>query len=237
MRTIPNLTVAAIAIASTGTAYYFLRDNASAKRAEAAMPSISSTSNLDVQDTPIRDGHGDQPANPEQPRLTLLQEKVAALEARLRYMETAASEQSQGQAVSRPDKPVSNNGAEKGRATNLSESDFSHWMDEALDAGYFDRDATKLVMDQVETSLAKVPGINLADMQCSERFCRATLIPETGKRLNISQLMGASPFIGSGSTVHEPDGSVKFYFTPPGQSFSELRSEAQEVTRGDIHTE
>jgi len=110
-------------------------------------------------------------------------------------METAAGEQSKGQAVSRPDKPVSNNGAEKANERKFSEADFSHWMDEALDAGYFDRDATKLAMDQAETSLAKVPGINLADMQCSERFCRATLIPETGKRLNISQLIGASPFI------------------------------------------
>lgn len=136
-----------------------------------------------------------------------------------------------------PDKPVSNNGAEKAKAKNFSEADFSHWMDGALDAGYFDRDATKLVMDQAETSLAKVPGINLADLQCSERFCRATLIPEKSKPLNIGQLVGASPFMGSGTTIHEPDGSVKVYFTPPGQSISELRSEAQEVALGDIHTE
>lgn len=237
MRTIPILTVAAIAIASTGMAYYFLRDNASAKRAEEAMPSISSISNLDVQDTPIRDGRGDQPANPEQPRLTLLQEKVAELEARLRYMETAASDQAKNEADLGLDKPVSNNGAEKAKAKKFSEADFSHWMDEALDADYFDRDATKLVMDQAETSLAKVPGINLADMQCSERFCRATLIPENSKPLNVSQLFGASPFMGSGTAIHEPDGSVKVYFTPPGQSISELRSEAQKTTLGDIHLE
>jgi hypothetical protein len=233
MRTIPILTVAAIA--STGTAYYFLRDNASAKRAEEAKPSIGSASYVDVQDTPIRGGRRDQPANPEQPQLTFLKEKVAALEARLRYIETAASEQPKNEAVSGPDKPVSNNGAEKAKAKKFSEADLGHWMDEALDAGYFDRDATPLAMDQVETSLAKVPGINLADIQCSERFCRATLIPETGKRLNISQLMGVSPFIGSGTTIHEPDGSVRFYFTQPGQSLSELRSEAQKAAFGDIH--
>lgn len=237
MRTIPILTVAAIAIASTGTAYYFLRDNASAKRAEVAKPAISSISNLDLQDTPIRDGRGDQPANPEQPRLTLLQEKVAALEARLRYLETAASDQAKNEADLGSGKLGSNNGAEKAKAKRFSDAYFGHWMDEALDAGDFDRDATTLAMDQTETSLAKVPGINLADMQCSERFCRATLIPETGKRLNISQLMGASPFIGSGTTIHKPDGSVKFYFTPAGQYLSELRSEAQEVALGDIHPE
>ncbi|MGH9894931.1 MAG: hypothetical protein ACREA0_23705, partial [bacterium] len=155
----------------------------------------------------------------------------------LRYMETAASEQPKNEVVSRPDKPISNNGTEKAKAKNLSEGDFGHWMDEALDAGYFDRDATTLAMDQVETSLAKVPGINLADMQCSDRFCRAILISENGKPLDIAQLMGASPFIGSGTTIHEPDGSVRFYFTQPGQSLSKLRSEAREVVLGDIHLE
>ncbi len=82
-----------------------------------------------------------------------------------------------------------------------------------------------------------MPGINLADMQCGERFCRATLILETGKRLNISEMIGASQFIGSGFTINEPNGSVKVYFTQPGQSLSELRSEAQEVAVGDIHPE
>jgi hypothetical protein len=235
MRTIPILTVTAIA--STGTAYYFLQHNASSQNAEEAKPSISSTSSLDVQNSPIPDERRDQPAKPEQSQLTLLNEKIAELEARLRYMETAASEQPKNEAVSRPDKPVSNNGAEKAKAKKFSEADFGHWMDEALDAGYFDRDATKLVMDQAETSLANVPGINLADMQCSERFCRATLIPETGKPLNISEMIGASPFIGSATTIHEPDGSVKVYFTQPGQSLSGLRSEAQKATLGDIHLE
>jgi hypothetical protein len=152
-------------------------------------------------------------------------------------METAVSEQSQRQAVAGPDEPVSNKGAEKAKANNLSEAGFAHWIDAALDAGDFDRDATELVMDQAETSLATVPGINLADMQCSERFCRATLIPETGQRLNIAELIGASPFIGAGTTIHEPDGSVRLYFVQPGQSLSELRSEAQKAALGDSHLE
>lgn len=83
-------------------------------------------------------------------------------------------------------------------------------------------------MEQMETSLAEVPGINLADMQCGESFCRASFVPENGKPPNISQLIGASPFIDSGFTINEPDGRVRVYFTQPGQSLSELRSEAQE---------
>lgn len=238
MRTIPILTVAAIA--STGTAYYFVQHNASSQNPEEAKPSITSTSSLDVQNSPIPDERRDQPAKPEQSQLTLLNEKIAELEARLRYMETAVSEQAKGQAVPGPDKPASNKGAEKAKAKKFSEADFGHWMDEALDIGYFDRDATKLVMDQAEKSLANVPGINLADMQCSERFCRATLIPEipeTGEPLNILEMMGASPFIGSSTTIHEPDGSVRVYFVQPGQSLSGLRSEAQKATLGDIPLE
>jgi hypothetical protein len=227
MRTLPILIISAIAIASTATAYYFWRDNDSAKQAKEAKPSIGLTSTLAVQDTPIRDGRRDQPANLEQPRLTLLQEQIAALEARLRNMETAVSEQSQRQAIAGPVKPVSNNRAKKAKAKNLSEADFAQWMDEALDAGDFDRDATQAVMDQAETSLATVPGINLADMQCSNRFCRATLIPETGKQLTISQLIGASPFMGAGTTIQEPDGRVRVYFVQPGQSLRALQSEAQ----------
>jgi hypothetical protein len=116
---------------------------------------------------------------------------------------------------------------EKEKAKNLSEEDFGQWMDDALDTGDFDREETRVTMEQMETSLAEVPGINLADLQCSYLFCRASFVPDNGKPPNISQLMGASPFIESGFTINEPDGGVRVYFTQPGQSLSELRSEAQ----------
>jgi hypothetical protein len=94
--------------------------------------------------------------------------------------------------------------------------------------GDFDRDATKSIMDQMATSRAEVPGLNLAEMQCGERFCRASFVSDNGKTPNVSQLIGASPFIESGFTINEPDGRVKVSFTQPGESLSELRSEAQE---------
>ena len=150
-------------------------------------------------------------------------------------MEATASEQAQDQTVSRPDKPEANNGTEKAKAKKLSEGDFGHWMDKALDTGDFDRDATKSTMEQMATSLAEVPGLNLADMQCGERFCRASFVADNGKPPNISQLIGASPFIDSGFTITEPDGRVRVYFTQPGQSLSELRSEAQESALRDRH--
>lgn len=234
MRTILILIVTTIALASTGTAYYFLRDNALPKQVEAVKPSISSTASLNVNNTPLRDERRDQPANPEQRQLTLMNEKIADLEARLRDMEAIASEHAQDQPVARPDEPAANNGTEKAKAKKLSEADFGQWLDAALVTGDFDREATRLTMEQMATSLAEAPGLNLADLQCGSRFCRASLVPDNGNPPNIAQLFGASPFIGSGTTIHEPDGSVKVYFTQQGQSLSELRSEARERALRDM---
>jgi hypothetical protein len=234
MRTTPILVVTAIAVASTGAAYYLLRDNALPRPVEAVKPSISSTANLNVKNTPMREERRDQPANPEPQRLTLMNEKIANLEARLRDMEAAASEQVKDPTVSRPDETDAHQGTEKAKVKKLSEDDFGHWLDDALVTEDFDRDTTRLTMEEMETGLPAVPGLNLADMQCGARFCRASFVTENGKPPNISQLIGASSFIDSGFTINEPDGRVRVYFTQPGQSLSELRSEAQESVLGDM---
>jgi hypothetical protein len=198
-------------------------------------PSISSS--LSVKNTPIRDGRGNQTENLAQPQINLLNEKIANLESRLRYIEATTSKQAKDKTVSRNDKPDVNNGTEKTKAKRLSEADFGHWMDESLDTGHFDRDATKLTMDKAVKDLANVPDITLTDMQCDERFCRATLTPENGKPLDISQLIGASTFMSSGTTIEDSDGRVRIYFTQPGQaSLSELQSEAQKIFFEGIST-
>jgi hypothetical protein len=201
---------------------------------EATKPSLSATSSPNVKHTPLGDERRDQPPNPEQQRLTLMNQKIADLEARLRYMEATVSEHAQDQPVSRLDEPAANNGTEKVKAKKLSEADFGQWLDEALDTGDFDRDATRLTVEEMETSLAAVPGINLTDLQCGERFCRASFVSENGKPPKITEVIGASPFIESGFTINEPDGGVRVYFTQPGQSLSELRSEAQESALRDM---
>ena len=238
MRTNPILTVTTIVItiASLGGAYYFLPGDPVPRQVEMTKPAISSTSTPSMTNPPIRDERRDQAANPEQQRqLTLMNEKIAALEARLRDMEATANERAQNQLVSRPDTPVADNGTDKAKAKKLSESDLGHWMDAILDTGDFDRDATKLTLAQMGTSLAEVPGVNLADMQCGARFCRASFVADNGKSPNVSQLIGASPFIESGFTIKEPDGRVRVYFTQPGESLSDLRSEAQESALSDGH--
>jgi hypothetical protein len=231
------VTAIVIAIASTGAGYYFLQDDAVPRPVEATKPVINSTSTLSMRNTPIRDERRDQPANPEPQRLTFMTEKIAALEARLRDLEAAASKQAQDQAVARPDDSEANHDAEKAKAKKLAEADFGQWLDAVLDTGGFDREATRVTMEQMAESLAEAPGANLADMQCGEQFCRASFVPDNGKPPNIAHVMGASPFIGSGFTLTEPDGQVRVYFTQPGQSFSALRREAQESALRELPPE
>ena len=234
MRTNPILTVTAIAIASTGIAFYFLRDDSLPRQVEATKPSINSTSTSSMANTPIRAEHRDQPAHAEQQQLTLMNERLATLEARLHDMEATANEHAQEQTASIPNEPEPNKDSEKAKPKKLSEGDLGHWMDKTLEAGDFDRDTTKSITEQMATSLAEVSDINLTDMQCGERFCRASFVSDNGKTPNVSQLIGASPFIESGFTINDPDGRVKVYFTQPGQSLSDLRSEAQESFPGNM---
>jgi hypothetical protein len=229
------LTAIALALASTGAAYYVLRDNTLPTEVEAAKPSSSSTASLTVKNTSLRDGGGAHPANPEQQRLTRVTEKLATLEARLRDLEIAAREPSTAPTGSSPDTPDASKGTKKATAKQLSEGDFGQWLDDALATGALDREATQLTREEMATSLAAVPGITLADLQCGEHFCRASFVPDNGNPPDTAQLMGASPFIESGFTLTEPDGSVRVYFTQPGQSFSELRSEARESALWDIY--
>jgi len=230
MQTHTIIFITAIALVGTGAASYFLRDDALPRQADALKRSSSSTSSLITDDTPLHDARRDQSTNPEQQRVTLLSEKMADLEARLRHMEATASDQAKDPTMSQPDELDMNNSAKKPKTKRLSEEDFGRWLDQALDTGDFDRDATQSAREEIDKSLAAVPGMNLADMQCGVRFCRARFASDNGKRPHMTQLIGASPLMESGFTLNESDGSVRVYFTQPGQSLRELRSEAQEST-------
>jgi hypothetical protein len=124
--------------------YYFLRDNALTKQMEEAKPFISSISNLNVEHTPIRDKYSGQPDNPAQ-QITLLNEKVIALESRLRYMEAIVSEQAKSKTDSRPDKPGKNNSIDKAKTKEFSDADFGRWINESLNTGHVDPDRTQVI--------------------------------------------------------------------------------------------
>ncbi len=235
MRTNLVLAVTAIAIASLGAAYYFLPDPPLPSQGETVTPALSSTSRSNEKNTPIREESHTQPTPQEQRQLALMNEKITSLEAKLRNMEALASKHAQDQTASEPDESEANKDIDKTKAKRLLEDDFGQWLDTALVTGEFDRDATRSTVEQMGASLAQVPGITLTDMQCGERFCRASFASDNGDRPDISQLMGASPFIDSGFTLNEPDGRVRVYFTQQGQSLSELRSEAQEQVLGNMY--
>jgi hypothetical protein len=237
MRTNPILTVTAIVIAGLGAAYYFLPDHALLRPVEAAKPALSSTASLTGKNPPLRDERRDHPATPEQQQLTRLHEKIAALEARLRSLEATTSAHATDPTGSRSDAPEADKDAEKAKAKKFSEDDFGQWLDAALDTGDFDRDAARVTREEMAPSLAAVPGLNLADLQCGDRFCRASFVSANGEPPNLAHLIGASPFIESGFTLTAPDGGVRVYFTQPGQSLGELRSEARESTLRDMHSQ
>lgn len=218
---------ATIVVAGTTVSYFVFRDGPQDKKAGVTMNSLNSIPSLNVNHGQIGDKHEDTLNQFEDREVTRLSRKISELEARLQSMEIAERELGKVDAYSEIDQPDSKNAMKKSKEKKFSEAYFSYWMDEALNAGYYDEATTKKVEDQVETTLAKLKGMNLTDMQCGERFCRANLVSEPGKSISISQLVGASPLMGSAYTIVDRDGGVKIYFTQASQSMTELRSEAQ----------
>jgi hypothetical protein len=106
----------------------------------------------------------------------------------------------------------------------VTESELSHWVENSFISS-FDPTATSLAMAEAEQSLAKFPGIYLNDMQCSDRFCRASLSHASGKRIPAEEMFGHPPFITDGFTMIEADGNVLFYFSQPGNSVVKLKEE------------
>jgi len=232
MRTIVILPV--MAITTAVLAYNFIREDTAAEQPQAVTSQTGATSAVGVQDrldelaSALRHYQQTnqeqlQQANLQQTRLNTM---LADLDTRLRSVETGASEQTTRAVVSdsveqETDTAVPNSGAGKSE----SETDLRHWMDEKLRVGNIDRDSTALAIEQADKSIAKVPGINLEDMQCGERFCRATFAHENGEKPDIQGLLGEPPFVNEGFFINEPDGRVSVYFTRPGTSLNELRSE------------
>jgi len=110
----------------------------------------------------------------------------------------------------------------------LIENSLGNWMDETLSNNSWDADATTRVREQATLSLENLPNINLDDMQCSERFCRAIFsdAQNSGELPNVQKLMGNPPFTNDGFSVHGDDGRVSLYFTSVGIRFGDLQEEA-----------
>ena len=80
-----------------------------------------------------------------------------------------------------------------------------------------------------EKALVKSPEVNLNDIQCGKRFCRATFRPEQRNKEAVTELFGKPPFMEKGFTVEDTDGKVALYFVRPDeaqeQRFTEVNKE------------
>lgn len=262
MRTITILAFTLAVTIATVLAFSLMREDAVPEQPQAITSSTVATSDLNIQDkldelaSVLRRYQQTNQNQLQQTELELarLNKRLADFDTRLRSLETTGVEQFTEAAESNSfeqftesaetnsveqasDLAVSDSGARNPESRKVSEADLRQWMDETLLVEKWDREATELAIEQAERSLAKVPGVNLEDMQCGDGFCRATFNHENGKQPNIRGLFGEPPFVNAGFTTHEADGSVSLYFIEPGMSLRDFQSEAQESGQfggGDI---
>ena len=156
-------------------------------------------------------------ATREQARLSQM---LQQLEVRLDQVEDLASANALGPVDEAPK-------YDPARPPQLSDGQVGAWMDNSLDAGLQDEETTVTMADQVINTLHKVPGVQLDDVSCGDRFCRATFSHVNGQQPELDELFGEPPFVNEGFTVIQPDGRVRLYFNQPGQSLAELRGEAE----------
>lgn len=250
MRTLVILTVTAITTA--GLAYSFIGQDPAPESPRAVTAAPVSTPIVEVKENANELASAVRAIEQtNQERQTRLNKTLADLDARLRSVETSmktSMETSIKKGVGgHAGRTVASAGAEQGAeqgadtvapdgaagqpapARNPMET-FVGSLDETLRVGFLDREATDVATAEAGTSIAKLPGVRLEDMQCGERFCRATLAQEDGKPSAISELFGEPPFSAAdGFTIDQPDGRVQLYFARPGESLDKLRKEARKA--------
>ncbi len=225
-------------------AYTQTRQDDATKLAQTVISEIVADSDLDVQkklDKLASVLQSYQEINQEQvsqaqQEQTQLKDMLVALDARLGSLESEITEQTISTTESNsdeqdPDTILSSNDTENPQARKISEADLGHWIDETFDAGHLDWDLTAQASEQATSSLEKLPGVTLENMQCGDRFCRATLANENGKKTDVGELIGEPPFVTDGFTINEPDGRTLIYFAGNDITLEDLRSDALGTTQ------
>jgi hypothetical protein len=106
-------------------------------------------------------------------------------------------------------------------------------MEDSLASAARDQGVTDVVNAEAAATLAQVPDVRMADLECSARFCRAMLVGEEGNEPPVKKLFKLPPFATSGFSMPDEDGKVALYFTRPGEELDALRNEAfSEVAAG-----
>lgn len=226
MRTL--IILAAMAISLGGLAYRFASDDAASEPRRGGKPETETASGSGAGDKLDKlAGALDRYQKTNQEHQARLDKKLADFNARLRSLETTRASPSDGTGPhGNPSGPDGSTG--KPEPKIVTEADVSHWMEDSLRAGSFDKEATEQAREQAIKSIAKMPGVNLDDLQCGKGFCRATFAQDSGEAPEIGELFGEPPFENEGFTVNEADGRVSLYFARQGGSLEAFRNAAQQ---------
>jgi hypothetical protein len=144
-----------------------------------------------------------------------------SLGQRLRLVEEQLDAQRLSQAANAAAKP-----AAPSEAPAQSEADFAQWMEDSLASEARDQAVTDAVNAEAVATLQQVPEVQMAQLECSARFCRAVMTGEEGKEPPVKKLFKLAPFATSGLSMPDKDGRVALYFTRPGEELDSLRDEA-----------
>ena len=139
-----------------------------------------------------------------------------------------------GKAITNPEEsvaegPVTEVWAAEPATTNIEErvtdKALWNWIDNSFELGYVDETLTARAAEQAVSSLLDTPDVSMQELKCTERVCRATFNHERGKGRAVLDVFGHPPFMTEGMTVPIDNDHVAVYFTQPGISFDELRTE------------
>ena len=134
--------------------------------------------------------------------------RVSALEAQLRELGSAHSNSERAEKTTATTRPASFKFA-------ITESELGDRMVAAI---RHERDATwtERASSQIEGALASQPHVEVEEVECGSRFCRAAFIRDDGEAPDHDALLHAVPLENEAFTVARQDGRVEVYFTRQG---------------------
>ena len=154
-----------------------------------------------------------------------LQAQLVAVETRLRSLVA-------GQNNALMLNEVSEASLAENENSGAPEQEVAEWIEDSLKWGNFDHEMTEQAKSEALRTLSGLSGVGLDQIQCGDRFCRAELKYDQGRKAAVMELFGKPPFTNDGFTTEAPDGRTALYFVRPGESLEELR---REVLQESLH--
>lgn len=245
MTTLSAVIAATAVTGATATAVHLIMQNDSGLELDAVSSHTRAISDLELHNKLDKLGDLLQ-RNQERTREQLQQAKLERirfsdilnrLTVRLEALESVSADNVSEAVISNnieqtTNTEISENGDPTYRnSMEVSEDYVASWIDETLLAGKVSSDLTEAVKEEAKKSFGPTSSVLLEDMRCTADICRATLTREDGTQPAIEDFLGHHPFTADGFTVNGPDGRIVLYFSQPGVSLDEIRSEASESAR------